>query len=164
MNGTVGVVFRDYTRMVLDPHQEFIQYWKSNTAKKPLILDTDKIPENEMAKVVVLYKFVSSLKNPKFYTLPEEPSDPNKVLHYVKYWSRTETGTLFRFEDRTIQINFRDHKKLFLFWNNKEIMVVDNVRERGECYNIRDLPKMFGVEDEKRRFLETKKMLKEMSI
>ena len=29
LNGCVGVCFKDCTRMVMDPHQEFIQYWRT---------------------------------------------------------------------------------------------------------------------------------------
>ena len=163
LNGTVGACFNDATRMVMDPHENFIQYWNSYQCKYPIILN--KSDQNQKKKIAILLKFSESLKKTKtMYHIPEdEQFSPTITLKHVKYWMRSEDSLLFRMDNRTIQVNFNDKMKLIVFWNSKKMMFVSNIKEPGKIIMIHDLPKLPGIDEEKRRFALAKAMLEEMN-
>lgn len=162
LNGCVGVCFKDCTRMVMDPHHEFIQYWRTFKDEKPEILDINDIEEER--KIRILFKFSSSLKKTKtMFEIPEEKCDPNVPLLHVKYWSRNEEATLFRMNNRNIQLNFQDRKKLIIFWNSRKLMIVPSIYDSGHLYRIHDVLKKGDDDDMKTRLVFAKQVLAEMS-
>ena len=162
LNGCVGVCFKDCTRMILDPHQEFIQYWRTFQDEKPEILDINDAEEER--KIRILFKFSSSLKKTKtMFEIPDEKCDPNVPLLHVKYWSRNEEATLFRMNNRNIQLNFQDRKKLIIFWNNRKLMIVPSIYDSGHLYRIHDVLKKPDDDDMKTRLVFAKQVLAEMS-
>lgn len=163
LNGTVGACFNDATRMVMDPHENFIQYWNSYQCTFPTILS--KNDQNQKKKILVLLKFSESLKKTKtMFHIPEnEQFTPTTALKHVKYWMRSNDSLLFRMDNRTIQVNFNDKMKLIVFWNSKKMMLVSNIKEPGKIIMINDLPKLPGIDEEKRRFALAKAMLEEMN-
>ena len=162
MDGTVGACFNDYTRMVMDPFEEFIQYWESYQDVQPQILKKDD--RTQAKKLSILQKFAESLKKTKtMFTLPAVR--PNKYLpmRHVKYWMRNDDATLFRMDDRNIQVNFNDRVKMMIFWSTKKMMCVSNIKDKGELIPLEELTRCRGMEDEKRRFIIAKAMISEMS-
>ena len=97
------------------------------------------------------------------YKIPDEPFLPVSPLKHVKYWMKSNGSLLFRFENRTIQVNFIDRMKLIIFWNDKTLMLVQNIKEPGKLIHIHDLPKLSGIDEEKRRFSIAKAMIEEMN-
>ena len=163
LNGTVGAIFNDSTRMVMDPHENFIQYWSSYKCTLPTVLY--KNDQNQKKKILILMKFSESLKKTKtMYHIDEnEQFAPTTVLKHVKYWMRSNDSLLFKMDNRTVQVNFNDKMKLIVFWNSKKMMLVSNIKEKGKIIMIHDLPKLPGIDEEKRRFASAKAMLEEMN-
>ena len=163
LNGTVGACFNDATRMVMDPHENFIQYWNSYQCTFPVILT--KSDQGQRKKIMILMKFAESLKKTKtMYHIPEkEEFVPTVALKHVKYWMRSQDSLLFRMDNRIIQVNISDKMKLIIFWNSKKMMLVPNIKESGKIIMIHDLPKLPGIDEEKRRFALAKAMLEEMN-
>ena len=162
LNGSVGVCFIDSSRMILEPNEKFIQYWSSYQTTFPAIFDKDDSVQKK--KIAILLKFSETLKKAKsMYKIPNKPFNPNTPMHHVKYWMRSEEALLFRFDDRTIQVNFFDKMKLIIFWSTKEIMLVNSIQSPGTAHLIRDLHKDPSIDEEKRRFSIAKAMLEEMN-
>ena len=162
LNGCVGACFKDGTRMVFDPHQTFIQYWETYQDPAPKILEIDGPIETK--KISILFKFSSSLKKtPTMFQIPQEKFDPNVPMLHVKYWMRTEEVTLFRMNDRNIQLNFTDRRKLIIFWNIRKLMTVSSIHDYGELHRLHDVSKRPDGDDEKRRLDIAKHLLSIMS-
>ena len=162
INGSVGACFNDLSRMIIDPFDEFIQYWETYQDQTPQILSKDD--PTEIKKISILLKFSESLRKTKtMYTLPDKHLDKYVPLRHVKYWMRNDEATLFRLDDRNIQLNFNDRTKMVIFWQGKQLMTVNNIREFGSLIPLDDLTKHQGLEDQKRRFIIAKRMVAEMS-
>ena len=163
INGTVGACFNDSSRMVLDPHQQFIQYWDTYTEQVPEVVT---IFDKRLAKkIAVLMRFSLSLrKTNTLYKLPKKQFDPSVPMIHVKYWYRTEQATLFRMDDRNIQVNFSDRKKLIIFWTERTMMVVPSLFEQGRLIPLSMMNRKGLESDEKSRFLVAKDMLTKMSL
>lgn len=162
INGTVGACFNDLTRMVMDPFEEFIQYWETFQDTAPQILRKDD--KTQIKKIAILQKFADSLRKTKtMFTLPKERFDMFTPMRHVKYWARNDEATLFRMDDRNIQLNFNDRKKIVIFWHTKQMLTVNNIKEKGNLIPLDDFTKRSGLEDEKRRFVIAKEMVIEMS-
>ena len=162
INGCVGACFKDFSRMIMDPHQRFIQYWRTYQDEKPEILSLDD--ETESRKIKILFKFSSSLKKTAtMFEIPEELCDPNVPLLHVKYWARNSDATLFRMNDRNIQLNFTDRRKLVIFWNSRKLMIVSSIHDYGYLHRIHDVSKRSNDDDEKWRLDVAKQMLAVMS-
>lgn len=162
INGTVGACFNDLTRMVMDPYDQFIQYWETFQDTAPQILQKDD--RIQAKKIAILQKFADSLRKTKtMFALPPERFDMFTPMRHVKYWSRNDEATLFRMDDRNIQLNFNDRKKVVIFWHTKKMLTVSNIKEKGNLIPLDDFTKKVGFEDEKRRFIIAKEMVIEMS-
>ncbi|OHT16238.1 Serine/threonine-protein kinase polo [Tritrichomonas foetus] len=162
INGCVGACFKDFSRMIMDPHQQFIQYWRTYQDEKPEILDIDD--EAEARKIKILFKFSSSLKKTAtMFEIPDVMCDPKVPLLHVKYWARNDDATLFRMNDRNIQLNFTDRRKLVIFWNSRKLMIVSSIHDYGELHRIHDVSKRPDDDDEKWRLDVAKQMLAIMS-
>jgi len=160
IDGTVGACFNDLSRMIMDPFEEFVQYWPSYETLSPEVLKLTDFSQQK--KLSILKKFAESLKKTKsMYDLPDSKPIPSIPLKHVKYWMRNEDATLFRMEDRNIQVNFNDRMKLIIFWSTKKLMMVQSIKEFGKLLPISDLgPSSL---EEKKRFSIAKAMLAEMS-
>ena len=162
IDGTVGACFNDVSRMVMDPYEEFIHYWPTYQSISPEVLKIHDIKQQK--KISILKKFAESLKKTKsMYELPNIKLDPNQPLKHVKYWMRNDDATLFRMEDRDIQVNFNDRTKLIIFWGTKKLMMVQSIKELGKLIPISELGPNSSSTEEKKRFIVAKAMLNEMS-
>lgn len=162
LDGTIGACFNDSTRMVLDPHEHFIQYWSAYHEKAPIILRKDD--QEESKKIYILLKFAESLKRAiNMYVLPDHPYNPDQQITHVKYWIRTTEATLFRMNNRTIQVNFSDKKKLIIYWNEKKLMLLSSFREQKKLLPIHNIASDPLYQEENRRFLIAKTLLEEMN-
>jgi polo-like kinase 1 len=161
-DGTVGVCFNDLSRIVMDPFEEFAQYWETNQDKTPDIVKLDGFAESK--KVILLRRFAESLKKTRtMFTLPTVRSSKYVPLKHVKYWMRTRDATLFRMDDRNVQVNFNDKLKLIIFAATNKMMCVSNIKDTAELIRIDGLAMMPGKDDERKRFAVAKAILEQMN-
>jgi polo-like kinase 1 len=161
VNGTVGACFNDSSRMAIDPHETFIQYWDSYGVARPEVLTKEN--ETQKKKTTILLRFLESLKKTaNMFRIPSAHWDAETQLTHVKYWLRTEQATLFRLDNRNIQVNFTDRQKLFIFWSQKELMVAPTVFDQGKLISLAEVSAQ-SESEEKARFLIAKEMLGIMS-
>jgi polo-like kinase 1 len=147
--------------MVMDPFEEFAQYWETYQDVSPEIVKLDGFVDSR--KVVLLKKFAESLKKTRtMFTLPSARPTRFLPLKHVKYWMRTRDATLFRMDDRNIQVNFNDKVKIIIFSATSKLMCVANIKSTGELIRIDELPTMPGKDDERQRFAIAKAMMAEM--
>ena len=162
IDGTVGACFNDLSRMVMDPFEEFVQYWPTYQTTTPEILMPFDVAQPK--KLSILRKFSESLKKTKsMFELPENHPNPSQPLRHVKYWIRNDDATLFRMEDRDIQVNFNDRTKIVIFWSTKKLMMVHSIKESGRLVSLHDLDSSPVHAEEKKRFSVAKTLLAEMS-
>lgn len=93
-----------------------------------------------MKKILLIQHFAKELKSriedksdsfgvndnaasPLIQNISPEDEPP---LSYVKYWAKTQDGILFRFAHRDIQANFKDHTKLVIESQSKDLYYDDN--------------------------------------
>jgi polo-like kinase 1 len=164
IDGTIGACFNDLTRMAMDPHEKFVQYWENYQTADPEVMNLENENEGMQKKLSLIRRFSESLKKTRsMYELPERRYSETVPLHHVKYWMRNDEATLFRMEDRNIQVNFNDRVKIVIFWNTKTMTMVRNIREAGRLLPLADVSAIGGLVDERRRFNIAKEMLTEMS-
>ena len=148
--------------MVMDPFEEFVQYWPSYQTQTPELLMPFDVAQPK--KLSILRKFAESLKKTKsMFELPDQHYNPSQPLKHVKYWIRNDDATLFRMEDRDIQVNFSDRTKLVIFWSTKKLMMVHSIKETGRLVSLHDLDGSPSHAEEKKRFSVAKMLLAEMS-
>ncbi|OHT06860.1 CAMK family protein kinase [Tritrichomonas foetus] len=162
IDGTVGACFNDLTRMVMDPFETFVQYWDNYQTVTPQIMD----PKTgcEQKKLSLLRRFSESLKKTKsMYELPAHHYSQTIPMRHVKYWMRNNDATLFRMDDRNIQVNFNDRTKVVIFWNSKKMIMIHSIKETGKLLPLNDVNNMSPLSEERKRFSVAKAMLAEMS-
>ncbi|OHT07499.1 CAMK family protein kinase [Tritrichomonas foetus] len=162
MDGTVGACFNDLSRMIMDPFETFIQYYDSYDVTSPEILDLQS--ETEKWKISILRRFSNSLKKTRsLFELPQQKYESSTPLHHVKYWMNNDDATLFRLDDRNIQVNFNDHLKLVIFWNTKKMTIINSIKENGKLLSLNEVSCMNPSTNENKRFMIAKAMLAELS-
>jgi polo-like kinase 1 len=162
VDGTIGACFNDLTRMVMDPHERFVQYWENYQTVTPEFMDP--LLGRQVKKLSLLRRFCESLKKTKsMFELPDRQYREEATLRHVKYWTRNDQATLFRMDDRNIQVNFNDRCKVVIFWNMKKMMMVKNVRNAGRPLPLSDVGMMGANVEERKRFAVAREMLAEMS-
>ena len=163
IDGTIGACFNDWSRMVMDPHETFVQYWESYQTSTPEIMDPKSGSQSK--KLALIRRFAESLKKTKsMFDLPSKKYNPNSTLRHVKYWMRNDEATLFRMDDRNIQVNFNDRTKLVIFWNNKKMMMVHSIKEPGKLLPLTYVNSQQPNSDERKRYNVARSMLAAMSV
>ena len=161
IDGTVGACFNDLSRMVMDPYETFVQYWDNYQVTVPEILDLNS--PSQQKKLSLIQRFAISLKKSKsMFQLPKETFDKYTPMKHVKYWMRDENATLFRMDNRDIQVNFSDRTKVVIFWSIKRMIMFHSIKETAELKSLSDLNNK-SYDEERKRFHATKQMLAEMS-
>jgi polo-like kinase 1 len=162
IDGSIGACFNDLTRMVMDPHETFVQYWESYQTVTPEVMNP--VTGSEAKKLSLVRRFSESLKKTKsMFEMPIRTYSETVPLHHVKYWMRNDDATLFRMDDRNIQVNFQDRSKVLIFWATKQMTMVRNIREPGTLLALADLTGAGPLKEELKKFNIAKTMLAEMS-
>lgn len=157
MDGTVGVVFNDRSRMILEPHETFIQYYPNMRSHMMEILGLSS--SDHIKKISILRKFAQSLKSAAgMYDLPTTLYSAAIPLQHVKDWVRSDGALLFKLENGDMQVNFEDKKKLFIFTSWKKIILVDNIRNSAPLIHIDQLRSEPASEESRRLALARKLM------
>lgn len=124
-DGTVGVCFVDRSRIVMDPNEEFVQYYKNYNSFEEVINLEDGLDDTQknkiQAKISLVRKFAKNLKKFKcLFKIESDYYDSSVSLCHIKYFVKKNDSILFKMNDKNIQVNFYDHKKLIIFWSIKK--------------------------------------------
>jgi polo-like kinase 1 len=113
----------------------------------------DPLLGRQVKKLSLLRRFSESLKKPRsMFKLPDRQYREKATLRHVKYETRNEQATLFRMDNRNIQVNFNDRDMVVIFWSMKKRMMVKNVRDAGRPLPISDVGIMGANVEERKRF------------
>lgn len=170
-NGTIGVCFKDHSRIVLDQNEDYVQYYKnydSNYESINIFHYLQKKQERNsggqkdklQSKISLALRFAKSLKKNKalFESMSVEYNS-SAPLYHVKYFINRNGSVLFKLNDKNIQVNFDDHKKLIIFWGTKKMCLVRSIREKCCLMDLNDVAVMNSNSDELKKFKNAKEML-----
>ena len=160
-NGAVGIVAPDFTRYILDPHEEFVQKWSNSNTKIPTII---KAEDAKRVRITAkLFKYAAEFKKmPELYEIPPDKLKKELPIHHVKYWIKNDTGIMFRMDNKLLQVNYPDKNKLILFWEQRMMIFTRSLREKGTFYTFSDV-KRSKDEEIKNRFEIAKNLINEMN-
>ena len=160
LDGTSGICFNDGSRIVMDPYEEFFQYYEDITKILPEVYDVKGSNFSEPKKIAYMQLYASTLKKMKtMYELPHKHYNRNLPLKHIKQWTRSKDAILFKFDDKNVQVNFDDHHKMFIFTATKKFFVVKSIKETGRPISFNDVKNMGLMKDDLRRFSVAKGML-----
>lgn len=165
-NGTVGICFNDKSRIILDPNELFVQYYKSQSSPLEVYIfnTAQRINSKVEEKVSLVKKFARAFK--KFKNL-YDPSIKNTTssipLHHVLSFFQKDNSILYKFSNKDIQVNFSDGKKFIYFCSSKKMCISKDIREKCALFSQKDFSKMNNNSDEIVKFKKTKEMLNELA-
>lgn len=160
LDGTIGVCFNDFTRMILDPFEDFIQCWPTYSDPEPIIIPI-KDADLQQKHISFLMKFAKTLKaNPSMFVLPQQKPSPEVPLRHVKYWLRDPHNILFRLDNRVVQVNFEDKTKVMVFFSQKKMLMTKTLQ--GEVEEI-DIAAIEVNEEAKKRYAVVRQLLNDLS-
>lgn len=169
-DGTVGICFDDRSRIVLDPNENFVQYYQNfNSILKAIDLQNfDKTDDScedirISRKISLIRRYASSLKKSKVFELSTESSDSSIPLRNVKCFLNKNNTLVFKFSDKNVQVNFSDHKKLIIFSNTKQLCLVRNIKENCSLMSIGNVLSMDSNSEELKRYNVAKNLISELS-
>lgn len=156
-DGTVGLIMKDNSRWIMDPHETFIQYYRDYNVLEPELVE---IYSSKYHQISIIKKFSKSLKKlTSMFTPPTEPYSRLLPLRHVKYWLRTENATLFRMDQKDVQVNFDDKVKVAYFPRYKKMMMVTNLKEKTRAIMTDSLKSSRVSSEEKTRYEKVREML-----
>lgn len=171
-DGTVGAIFDDKSRIVLDPYEQFIQYYKDIYSSEEVyqldetldVEDEENTNDKIFMKILLIKKFARTFKKVKsHHESNKNEYDPSVPLYHVKYFLKKNDSYLFKFTDKNVQVNFNDHKKLIIFWKIKKICIVRDLNEKCSLLNMNDFLIMNNDCDEFIRYKNAREMLASLS-
>lgn len=158
-DGTVGVCFEDMSRIVIDPNEEFVQYYKDYISGAEVI-NANSNNEKHSKKIAYVKKLARSFKKLKsLYSITKNYFDSSIPLHNVKYFVKKDNSVLFKFNDKDIQVNFGDNKKLIIFWEMKKMAIFTDIKEKCQLIDLNNISQMNPNCDIRVRFHNAKEML-----
>lgn len=163
-DGTVGVCFIDRSRIIMDPNEEFVQYFKNyDSAEEVINLEEglNEIQKNKIqSKLSLIRKFAKNLKKFKcLYKIESDYYDSSSPLCHVKYFVKKNDSILFKMNDKNIQVNFNDNKKLLIFWNIKKMCLVKLLKEKCNLLDLKDVVAMNYNREEYKKYKDAKELL-----
>lgn len=167
-DGTVGACFTDHSRIVMDPNENFVQFYNNYSSSGEIIDLDDHFRKNKKVdklsdKIELVRKFAKNLKKfESFYDLPTDEYDSSETLHYIKYFLVKNDAIIFKFNDKNVQVDFNDHKKLFILWNSKQMCLVRNIKDKCNFLSFHDVTNMDSQSDEYKKFMITKELMAEL--
>ena len=163
-NGTVGICFGDKSRIVLDPNEEFAQYYKNSTSSVRVIdfKFQQSLNSGIDGKISLLKNFARSFKKFKnLYDHAVKSTFSSIPLHHVSSFIRKESDVLYRFSNKNIQADFADGKKLIIFSSAKDkICISNNSIEKFFSFSINDVN---ANSEEYIKYRKAKEMLNELT-
>ena len=168
-NGTVGVCFDDLSRIVMDPNEEFVQYYKNyysfaEVFKLDELLDVSDDNNRIQKKISLVQKFARIFKKLRhLYELDRAKYDSSIPLHNVKYFVKKSDAVIFKLNDKNIQANFNDYKKMIVFWQTKKTCLFTSFKERCNLVNLNEIIGMNSKCEESKKYNDIKDTIAELS-
>uniref|UniRef100_A0A914HF39 Serine/threonine-protein kinase PLK n=1 Tax=Globodera rostochiensis TaxID=31243 RepID=A0A914HF39_GLORO len=115
-DNSVGVLFNDNTKVILDAAGNQLQYTERNNTEH--FYAADKYPQ-ALEKKITLLKFFRSYMNEHLIkagaNIPQREGDELARLPCLNTWFRTKSAIVLHLSNGTLQINFfQDHSKLIV--------------------------------------------------
>lgn len=177
-DGSVGACFSDKSRMIMDPYENFIQFYESPFSSFEVLhlqnslaksnssnSSSSRLGENSgiSTKIDLLKRFSRSMKKAHaFFTIPPAHYEEIEPLHIVKYWVKKNDDVLFKFNDKNIQVNFGDHIKLIILWEKKKMTLFRSITDNCHLFSLNDVINLNHKSNEYQRFHSAKKLLNEL--
>lgn len=160
-DGTVGVLFADKSRMVISPTEKFVQFYRNqNSYAEVFNTDENTVHESLKAKIQLVKAFAKSFKKFKYlYELEDRIYDPSVTLQNVKSFVKKDENFLFKFNNKNIQVNFSDFKKLLILWNTKKMCLFRVIKEKCALIDLNDANSLNQNSDEAEKFKKAKELL-----
>ena len=166
IDGTVGICFKDKSRIVMDPFEKFVQFYNNQTTESPEIIYLTNSNENEEPEFISLVKKASKhFKKIRFsYNLPRFNYDPKVYLHNITSFIKNEDSILFQLDDMNFQINFDDNVKMIILWNDKKLCFFRSFKEKCTLLDWNNVASMNSNSDELKKFKLAKVLLSNLSL
>ncbi|KAK8837596.1 hypothetical protein M9Y10_036127 [Tritrichomonas musculus] len=165
-DGTVGFCFKDKSRIVMEPNEQFAQFYKdSNTQFPDIICLSNAKEKNEHEKISLLKNAARNFKKIRFsYELESAPYDPDYIFHNIKRFVKYEDSILFKLDGMNFQVNFNDHSKLIIFWNLKKFCFFKSFNEFSTLLDLKKVTSMNPDSDEHKKIKQANVLLSELSL
>lgn len=153
----------------MDPNEQFVQYYKNINSfaevfKLDEFLDMSDNDSSIQKKISLVQKFARIFKKFKhLYELDRVKCDSSIPLHNVKYFVKKNDAVLFKLNDRNIQANFNDFKKMIVFWQTKKACLFTSFKEKCSLLSLNELIGMNSNCDESKKYYLIKDSLTELS-
>ncbi|KAK8840101.1 hypothetical protein M9Y10_031038 [Tritrichomonas musculus] len=167
VNGTVGICFPNKSRIVMDPYEQFAQFYENPEVKLPEVffLHSKKKEENQNESIVLLRKAARHFKKIRFsYDMPKYDFNPSVLLHNIKCFVKNDDSILFELDDMNFQVNFNDNVKLIIFWNDKKLCFFKAIREKCALLDLKNATSTNLNSDELVKFKNAKILLSDLAI
>ena len=136
-NKNVGVLFNDFTKIVINPlGMNFMYIEKKNNGRVDIISQhsfNEEFNKDLQKKVTLIQHFKSYLLN-EDKNNPIKKSESNNIqkdnLVYVKKWIRTKHAILFRLSNKIVQICFLDSTEIILKGESKMVTYINKKNEK----------------------------------
>lgn len=128
-DNSIGVLFNDYTRIVLMADEKNLQYIEKNGNEVFMNINDQ---EPSLAKKITLLRYFKNYMNEHLLKTGEKNRDAEDMarLPYLHNWFRSKNAIVFHLTNGTLQINyFHDHIKLILCPHMEAVTYVDSNRD-----------------------------------
>ncbi|KAK0146891.1 Serine/threonine-protein kinase PLK1 [Merluccius polli] len=130
-DNSVGVLFNDYTRLMMYADGDSLQYIDKAAAES--FLDVRSFPP-ALGKKITLLKYFRSYMSEHLLkagaNMARRDGDELARLPYLSYWFRTRSAIVLHLTNGTVQMNFfQDHTKLILCPLMGAVTYIDEKRE-----------------------------------
>ena len=136
-NKNVGVLFNDFTKIIINPMgMNFMYIERKNNERIDIITQhsfNEEFNKDLQKKVTLIQHFKSYLLN-EDKSNPIKKSESNNIqkdnLVYVKKWIRTKHAILFRLSNKIVQICFLDSTEIILKGESKMVTYKNKKNEK----------------------------------
>uniref|UniRef100_A0A1A8FIC4 Serine/threonine-protein kinase PLK n=1 Tax=Nothobranchius korthausae TaxID=1143690 RepID=A0A1A8FIC4_9TELE len=130
-DNSVGVLFNDYTRLIMYADGDSLQYIDKTAAES--YLSVRSFPSNLNKKITLLKYFRNYMSEHLLKAganMARREGDELARLPYLSLWFRTKSAIVLHLSNGTVQINFfQDHTKLILCPLMSAVTYIDEKRD-----------------------------------
>lgn len=153
----------------MDPNEEFVQYYKNFNSLAEVFKLNELLDESDdnnriQRKIALVQKFARIFKKLRhLYDLDRARYDSSIPLHNVKYFVKKNDAVLFKLNDKNIQANFNDYKKMIVFWQTKKTCLFTSFKEKCNLLSLNELIGMNSKCEESKKYNCIKDTIAELS-
>ncbi|OHS92757.1 hypothetical protein TRFO_12312 [Tritrichomonas foetus] len=189
-NGCVGACFNDSSRIIMDPSEKYVQFYKTpHSPMETIIIDEgmekdimlkpnskliEETVKNEQSmktamkvhkkKITLVKHFAKELRKrtgtPKSLQMDDATESEQIPMDFVKYWGHNNDGYIFRMRDKSLQGAFNDKARMYIFAETKEIIYED--MKEAKTASLYDLTDHSKDPELWKRFLTLKEIGKKL--